>query len=245
VAECADHHFTGSGGDKTTAVNQSVFSNADFGFYAGIYRLYRAYERATENFGGKGPQADTVKPKRDLQPGHTYWKVRIEDHDKNGNKIYTTYNGAIIDVWRCPERGICAALHSVDPHDEDMRKLASRVLKKAVQDVTDSDVLQFCGYQADLQSMEEKAPGGKTGSLGKWSGTINIRIKGLPGQSDPDGTKVAFVSTLHFNLEEIGGSLLHAQVYKGIPLFGAEADLIPVPNPTAGCIAPPPLRCVR
>jgi hypothetical protein len=67
----------------------------------------------------------------------------------------------------------------------------------------------------------------------------------LPGQTDPDGTKVAFVSTLHFNIEEIGDTLLHSQAYKGIPLFGGDADLIPVPNPGAGCIAPPSLRCVR
>jgi hypothetical protein len=188
------------------------------------------------------PQSDTLRPKQDLPPGHTYWKVRTEEKDANGRKIYNTYDGAIIDIWRCPERGICAALHSVDPHDEKMHKLAAKVLKKKIGDVTDEDVLQFCGYQADLENMEEKRPGPGTGPLGKWSGTVDIRIKGLPGQTDPNGTKVAFVSKLHINIEEIGEILVHAQAYKGIPLLGGAADLIPVTDPPVGCLAPPAVK---
>jgi len=188
------------------------------------------------------PQSDTLKPEHDLPPGHTYWKVRTEEKDAHGNKVYNTYDGAIIDIWRCPEKGICAAIHSVDPHDAKMRKLAAKVLKKKIDDVTDADVLQFCGYQADVQDMEEKKPGPDTGPLGKWSGTINIRIKGLPGQTDPNGTKVAFVSSLHFNIEEIGNTLVHAQGYKGIPLLGGSADLIRVQDPPVGCLVPPSVK---
>jgi hypothetical protein len=184
-------------------------------------------------------QADVTSAKQGLPPGHSYWKVQVEEHDKDGKPFKTTYDGAIIDVWRCPERGICAALHSVDPHDEKMRKLAAKVLKKKPVDITDNDVLQFCGYQADLQEMTERQPGSQTGPLGKWSGTIDIRIKGLPGQTDPNGTKVAFISKLHVNIEEIGTTLLHAQAYKGIPLLGGEADLVPVTDPPPGCAVPP------
>ncbi len=188
------------------------------------------------------PQTNTLTAPHDPLSGHTYWKVRTEEKDAHGNKVYNTYDGAIIDIWRCPEHGICAAIHSVDPHDEKMRKLAAKVLKKKIEDVTDGDVLQFCGYQADVQNMEEKKPGPETGPLGKWSGTINIRIKGLPGETDPNGTKVAFVSSLHFNIEEIGDTLVHAEGYKLIPLLGGSADLIRVADPPPGCVVPPSIK---
>jgi hypothetical protein len=96
-------------------------------------------------------QADSIS---NAKEGHTYWK-------------HPDYDG-VLDVWRCPERGICARVHAVNTQDERVRKAVAKTLKKDVKKVTDDDVLKnICGYEAQFREMKEVEPG-------HWAGKIWI-----------------------------------------------------------------------
>jgi hypothetical protein len=86
--------------------------------------------------------------------GHTYWS-------------HPDYDG-VLDVWNCPERGVCAVVHSINANDPKVRKAAAKLVKKNVSDVTDADVMkEFCGYEAQFSDMKQLEPG-------HWQGKIWI-----------------------------------------------------------------------
>jgi hypothetical protein len=151
------------------------------------------------------------------QPGHTYWK----------NHEYS----AVMDLWECPERGICAKLHSFDPQEKKTRELAGKILKKDPAKLTDSDFEQICGYEAQLSEMTKVDP--RT-----WNGKIWIKQKnsfygiafGLPGEGDPN---------LHVDGRLTQG-VVHA-IFFGDPfhVLHKTITLEPVVNPPPACHAPP------
>jgi hypothetical protein len=164
------------------------------------------------------PQKDSVTQTQvsNEQPGHTYW-------------THPDYDG-VLDVWNCPERGICAKVHAVNPQDERVRKAAAGTLKKNVKDVTDEDVMkQFCGYEAQFSEMKEAEPG-------HWNGKIYIISRdsyfGVELKERPDGE--------HMNMR---GYLLGflRYLFLGDPyhVLGKGSELSRVHDVPPACKAPP------
>jgi hypothetical protein len=133
------------------------------GFAAASARQIRAQEAPKDTV--------TQTMVTNAQAGHTYW-------------THPDYDG-VLDVWNCPERGICAKVHAVNPNDTRVRKAAAGTLKKNIKDVTDTDVMkQFCGYEAQFSEMKEQEPG-------HWNGKIYIISRdayfGVELKQRPDG----------------------------------------------------------
>lgn len=117
------------------------------GFAAASARPLRGQEAARDTV----QQANSVK---DAQPGHSYWK-------------HPDYDG-VLDVWNCPERGICAKVHAVNTQDARVRRAVAKTMKKDVKKITDDDVLKnICGYEAQFSEMKQNEPG-------HWEGKIWI-----------------------------------------------------------------------
>ncbi|MEZ0226846.1 MAG: hypothetical protein ACAH83_19980 [Alphaproteobacteria bacterium] len=114
------------------------------GFAVAAARPLRAQvvERDTVQQADSLQKADTVS---NAQPGHTYWK-------------HPDYDG-VLEVWRCPERGICAKVQSVNTQDPRVRTAVAKTMKKDVKKITDEDVLKnICGYEAQFREMKEVEP---------------------------------------------------------------------------------------
>lgn len=178
------------------------------GFTAAAARPVRAQE----------PSPDKVKSASvaDTQPGHSYWQ-------------HPDYDG-VLDVWNCPERGICAKVHSINVQDDKVRQAAARTLKKKPGEVTDKDVLQqFCGYEAQFSEMKQVEPG-------LWDGKIWIASRktffGVSLKQDADGEQ------LHLRGYLLG--FLH-YLFLGDPfhVLGKTNNLNRVSNPPPACVAPP------
>jgi hypothetical protein len=106
--------------------------------------------------------------------GHTYW-------------THPDYDG-VLDVWNCPERGICAQIHSVNANDERVRKAAGKLLKKDPSKVTEADVMkEFCGYQAQFSDMKQLEPGHWDGKI--WIASRNTFF-GVDLKASNDGSKL-------------------------------------------------------
>jgi len=87
--------------------------------------------------GGAPARSDARAPVGE-QPVHRLWRDR--EHN------------AVIDVWECPERGLCARIHSVDANNAATRKLvADHLLHKPVAQVTANDVNRLCGRESTVQ----------------------------------------------------------------------------------------------
>ena len=164
------------------------------------------------------PPRDTAAQamKSNALPGHTYW-------------THPDYNG-VLDIWNCPERGICAKVHAVNPQDERVRKAAAGTLKKKVQDVTDEDVMkQFCGYEAQFSEMKELEPG-------HWDGKIFIVSRnayyGVDLKESADGEHMHMRGYLLGFLR----FLLLGDPYH---VLGKGNDLARVRDVPPACIAPP------
>jgi hypothetical protein len=156
----------------------------------------------------------TVVP--DSQPGHTYWH-------------HPDYDG-VLDVWNCPQRGVCAKVHSINTQDKKVREAAAKTLKKKTDSVTDADVLkQFCGYEAQFSEMKQVEPGTWDGKI--WIASRNTNF-GVTLRQDPDGE--------HLNLR---GYLLgfFKYLFLGDPfhVLGKTQTLDRIHNPPPACIAPP------
>ena len=89
--------------------------------------------------GGTSVRSETRAPTPIAAPPvHRLWRDR--EHN------------AVIDVWECPERGLCARIHSVDANNLATRRLvADRLLHKPVEQVTASDVNKLCGRESAVQ----------------------------------------------------------------------------------------------
>jgi hypothetical protein len=114
-------------------------------FWAASVRPLRGQNLARDS------SAATQTTPSGAQPGHTYWKH--PDYD------------AVLDLWNCPERGVCLKIHSLNPADKKVRELAAKELKKKPEELTDADMVKFCGYEFQLQEMKQKKDG-------KWQGKL-------------------------------------------------------------------------
>lgn len=162
----------------------------------------------------KDTTAQTMKS--NAQPGHTYW-------------THPDYDG-VLDIWNCPERGICAKVYAVNPNDDRVRKAAAGTLKKKVKDVTDEDVMkQFCGYEAQFSEMKEEEPG-------HWNGKIYIISRdayyGVELKAAPDGEHMH----MRGYLLGIVRFLLLGDPYH---VLGKGNDLGRVHDVPPACVAPP------
>ena len=187
------------------------------GFAAASVRPARAQQAARDTV-NRTEVSDTVKQTTvtDSQPGHTYWQ-------------HPDYDG-VLAVWNCPERGICAKVHSINTQDDKVRQAAAKTLKKKAADVTDKDVLQqFCGYEAQFTEMKQVEPGIWDGKI--WIASRNTFF-GVSLKQDPDGE--------HLHLR---GYLLgfFKYLFLGDPfhVLGKTNDLDRVHNPPSACVAPP------
>lgn len=167
----------------------------------------------------QGTPQDTVNQTsvQNAQPGHSYW-------------THPDYDG-VLDVWNCPERGICAKVHSINADDPRVRKAAAKTLNKSPDSVTTAEVMkQFCGYEAQFGEMKQSEPG-------HWEGKIWIASRkswfGVELKEDPSGEK------LHLRGYLLGfvRFLLLGDPYH---VLGKGNDLNRVPNPPPACVKPAP-----
>lgn len=72
-----------------------------------------------------------------VPPGATYWK-------------HPDY-GAVVMMWECPGKGLCAKVVALDSNDKKIRELAAAILAKDVKKVTAEDVQGFVGMEGQLE----------------------------------------------------------------------------------------------
>jgi hypothetical protein len=187
------------------------------------------------------PAGITVEESEAPEPGHSYWN-------------YKDF-GIVLDVWNCPESGICMKVASVDPDNAKMKEfIAKHVLRKDYNpetgkftktkpnEVTREDVMRFCGFQPRL-IMTRQGPDNDTATLGKWEGQVEIDWTKLRDEGDKPS------SVYGLNIEETrdprtGRNALHLHGYWQSAwnklLFGAvsgDVDLTPAEAPQ-GCVVP-------
>jgi hypothetical protein len=117
------------------------------GFWVAAARPLRGQAAADSAHSAQAGAADTA--------GHSYWKH--PDYD------------AVLDLWNCPERGICLKIHALNAEDPKVRALAAKDVKKDVKDLTPEDMQKFCGYTLELHDMKQKD--------GKWQGRLYVRSR--------------------------------------------------------------------
>ena len=169
-------------------------------------------------------QAGPDRPATNARPGHTYWKY-------SKSKV-------ILDLWECPETGICAKVHSVDVHDPGAIEMAKFMWQRdgkfghPVGPVTDAEVAQVCGYPQVFRGMKIKS-----GSL-----QGDFRIEGsaiyhaLIDRIDNSGTSNGVT------LERRGEDLTISTHVHHIAIgpFAHVDHLTLVPEPAAACTPPLP-----
>jgi hypothetical protein len=179
---------------------------------------------------GISPQLPSAK----AEAGHTFWNM----------KSY----GVVLDVWNCPESGVCIRVASVDPTNEKLRKvLADRILKKKVEDVTDAEVQRLCGFQP-VFTLNRENGGDGPGDLGKWKGKVMIPWEQLTGKSEPDHGIYGVEIDDRANNDNAGmGETLHIRGFwlKPWPLsaiVSGSGELTPVAEPPQACHVPQNIR---
>jgi hypothetical protein len=143
-----------------------------------------------------GSQSETSQSK---QQDSSFSPTAVTNAERG--RTYWKYPGfrAILDLWECPERGLCGKLHSIDPGDAKVRQAVARIVKKDPDKLNRDDLLKLCGYEAQLQDMQKK-------DARTWQGKIFIKER-----NEPFGITVS--------LRGDGDPKLHLRAYliKGLP----------------------------
>lgn len=158
----------------------------------------------------------TVKTDTYAQTGHTYWQH--PDYD------------AVLDIWRCAERGVCVKVHSVNAENQKTREAVAKDAKKDIKNITPADVAKFCAYEAQLVQMKEVAPG-------DWRGKIWIASRNSHFGVDihePKGEEV----NLKMRGYIVEGWRRWATLGNPGNIVGKTMELAPVKNPPAPCVKP-------
>lgn len=89
----------------------------------------------------------------------------------------------VLDFWSSAKNKISMKVHSVDPQNSNMRKLAAKGLEKA--EASESDVLKFCGFGSErgLQFLNMKEAGS-----GHYKGEMKVGLDILRGKGDVYGS---------------------------------------------------------
>ena len=165
------------------------------GAAAGLYRL-------------AAPAELPPAPAPVTAPEHTYWRPP-------GYPV-------ILDIWKCPETGLCGGVHWMDPEDRNMKYAASLLLGKKLAQTTPEDVLGFCGYRAQILQMKE-AGFNPYVKLGPWAGKIDT----------PAGA-------FNIELQDTQQGTLDAYGYAGCRWIGGGITFERVAHPPPACRAPAP-----
>jgi hypothetical protein len=155
------------------------------------------------------------------EPGHSYWK-------------FGDY-GVILDFWRCQQDVLCGNVRNIDVTDPKLRDKAAKPLRKKRDEITDADLLRFCGFTPVAFEVRPVRAGPDNGGLGHWAGMIRVdRTNAMtPVQY---GTKPVLLYTFDVEGRNQGQAMRVFVSKTWLPSFiGKSYTLTRVTNPPPAC----------